>query len=167
MSLLSAVGRRRVPPVEVAAIVAAVAATAGIGAVATGLAVDSRWYRRLDKPAWQPPGAVFGPVWTVLYALIAASMLDVRRARGDGSQRQLFVLYGSNLVLNAAWSWIFFRGRNPLVAGVEIVVLEATTVALVVQVAPVSRRAAAALVPYALWVAFAAALTWAIAARNP
>ena len=150
---------------DVASILGAVGATAGIGALATTSALESRWYRRLKKPRWQPPGPVFGPVWTVIYALIAASMLRVRKHGGD-SQRPLFVLFGSNLALNLAWTLIFFRGRSPLAAGVEIVVLEGTTVALVVQAWPVSRLAALLLVPYAVWVAFATALTWAIWARN-
>lgn len=152
-------------PRATAAIVAAVGATAGIGGAATAPVVESRWYRRLRKPDWQPPGAVFGPVWSVLYALIAASMLDVRRRRG-GADRGLWVLYGSNLALNLAWTLIFFRGRSPLAASAEIVALEATTVALIVRVRPISPLAALALVPYALWVAFASALSWAIASRN-
>lgn len=152
-------------PREAALILGAVGATAGIGAVATTPAVRSRWYRRLDKPPWQPPDRVFGPVWTVVYALIAMSML-VTRAGGGERQRPLFVLFGTNLALNVAWTLIFFRGRSPLAAGVEIVVLEATTVALVVRAWPVSRLAALLLVPYTLWVAFATALTWAIWART-
>jgi benzodiazapine receptor len=149
---------------EVAAILGAVGATAAIGAMATAPALDTRWYRRLDKPRWQPPGPVFGPVWTIIYALIAASMLIVR-ARGD-EQRPLFVLFGTNLALNLAWTLIFFRGRSPLAAGVEILVLEGTTVALVVRAWPVSRLAGLLLLPYALWLAFATALNWAIWARN-
>lgn len=150
---------------EVAAILGAVGATAAIGAAATTPALRSRWYRRLKKPPWQPAGAVFGPAWTVLYALIAASMLILRHRDGDG-QRPLFVLFGTNLALNVAWTLIFFRGRSPLAAGVEIVVLEGSTVALVVRAWPVSRLASLLLVPYALWIAFASALTWAIWARN-
>ena len=65
-----------------------------------------------------------------------------------------------------AWTLIFSRGRSPLAAGVEIVVLEGTTVALVIRAWPLSRLAALLLVPYALWVAFATALTWTIWARN-
>jgi translocator protein len=148
---------------DVGLAVGAVTATAGLGAVATAGALRSRWYRRLDKPPWQPPGAVFGPVWTVLYALIATSMLVLR---GRGGERPLYVLFGSNLALNLAWTLIFFRGRSPLAAGVEIVILEGTTVALIVRAWPLSRVAALLLVPYALWVAFATALTWAIWARN-
>ena len=157
--------RGRPSGAEVAAILGAVGATAGIGAIATTAALKSRWYRQLKKPPWQPPGPVFGPAWTVLYALIAASMLIVRNGDGEG-QRPLFVLFGTNLALNVAWTLIFFRGRSPLAAGVEIVILEGTTVALIVRAWPVSRLASLLLVPYALWVAFATALTWAIWARN-
>ncbi len=158
--------RSRPTPREVALILGAVGAVAGIGGVATGPVVDSRWYRRLRKPSWQPPGAVFGPVWSVLYAMIATSMLTVRRRAGEQGQRPLFVLYGSNLALNLAWSFIFFRGRSPLAAGVEVVALEGTTIALIVRAWPVSRLASLLLVPYALWVAFAAALTWTIVRLN-
>jgi tryptophan-rich sensory protein len=157
--------RPAVTPRDAAGIIGAVAATAGIGAVATTPVLESGWYRRLKKPQWQPPGPVFGPVWTVIYALIAASMLVVR-SRGGDEQRPLFVLFGTNLALNLAWTLIFFRGRSPLAAGVEIVVLEGTTVALVVRAWSVSRLAGLLLVPYALWLAFATALTWAIWARN-
>ncbi|MFL5860334.1 MAG: TspO/MBR family protein, partial [Solirubrobacteraceae bacterium] len=150
---------------DVAGVLGAVGATAGIGGLATTSALETRWYRRLKKPPWQPPGPVFGPVWTVIYALIAASMLLLREHGGQG-QQPLFVLFGSNLALNLAWTLIFFRGRSPLAAGVEIVVLEGTTAALVVRAWPMSRLAALLLVPYALWVAFATALTWAIWARN-
>ena len=90
----------------------------------------------------------------------------IARGRAGNEQRPLFVLFGTNLALNLAWTLIFFRGRSPLAAGVEIVVLEGTTVALVVRAWPVSRLASLLLVPYALWVAFASALTWAIWARN-
>ena len=154
------------PPVrDVALIVSAVGATAGLGGLATTPVLRSRWYRRLRKPAWQPPDAVFGPIWTVLYALIASSMVTLRRGP-TSSQRPLFILFGTNLALNLAWTLIFFRGRSPLAAGVEIVALEGTTLALVIRAWPVSRAAALMLVPYAAWVAFATALTWAISRRN-
>lgn len=87
------IGGGELTPRAAAAIVAAVGATATVGGVATRPVVESRWYRRLRKPDWQPPGAVFGPVWSVLYALIAASMLDVRRRRG-GADRGLWCSTG-------------------------------------------------------------------------
>lgn len=91
---------------------------------------------------------------------------NATRAGGGEQQRPLFVLFGTNLALNLAWTLIFFRGRSPLAAGVEIVALEGATVALVVRAWPLSRLAALLLVPYAIWIGFATALTWAIWARN-
>ena len=137
-------------------------------AVAGGLATDtsSDWYRDLDRPAWQPPGAVFGPVWTVLYVLIAvAATLASRDVRGP-RRRVIHGLFAANLVLNVAWTWIFFQGHAPKAAGVEILVLLGTIVALMRLLWPRQRAAALALAPYGAWVAFAAALTWTIAARN-
>jgi tryptophan-rich sensory protein len=140
----------------------AVTAVAVVGGLATD--TSSEWYRQLDRPSWQPPGAVFGPVWTVLYVLIAVSATlayrDVREQR-----RLVLALYGANLALNLGWTWIFFQGHAPVAAGVEIVMLLATIVALIALVRPANRAAALALVPYGAWVAFATALTWAIAAR--
>src|SRR3954452_19978593 len=70
-------GARGIAARDATLILGAVAATAGLGARATTPALSSRWYRRLDKPSWQPPGPVFGPVWTVVYALSAASTVSV------------------------------------------------------------------------------------------
>ena len=136
-------------------------------AVGGAASVNSpEFYRQLDRPTWAPPASAFGPVWTVLYALLAASVIAIRRRSPASERGPIYFLYGSNLALNLAWTLIFFRGRSPLAAGVEIVVLEGTCVALIVRAWPASRLAALALVPYAAWVAFATALTWSIAARN-
>src|SRR3954465_15907995 len=144
-----------------AAAVTGVAIAGGIGSDTT-----SDWYQDLDKPSWQPPGAVFGPVWTVLYVLIAiAATLAARDA--PGARRRLVTgLFSANLGLNLAWTWIFFCGHAPRAAGVEILVLLGTIVALIRLIWPYNRAAALALAPYGAWVAFATALTWRIAVRN-
>ena len=146
-----------------AAITAGVVAAAALGGLAT--APSTKWFDKLEQPSWAPPDSAFGPVWTALYVLIAASLSVVWRRTPVDQRKPLAILTGSNLALNAAWTLIFFRGHSPLAAGVEIVVLEGTTVALVLA-ARRSRVAALALVPYALWVAFATALTWAIWSLN-
>lgn len=156
------------PPVRLVPVAAGWAAAVTGVAVAGGLGTDtsSDWYRNLKKPAWQPPGAVFGPVWTALYVLIAiAATLAVRDVPGP---RRRFVtgLFAANLALNLAWTWIFFRGHAPRAAGVEILVLLATIVALVWLIWPHNRTAALALAPYGAWTAFATALTWTIAAKK-
>ena len=144
---------------------AAVTATAVLGAVASS--PGSRWYRALDKPSWQPSGAVFGPVWTTLYALIAFAG-GRTLARSDGAERSGYLgAFGANLALNTAWSWIFFRAHRPLPAAVEAVVLAGSSADLARRSWARDPVAGAALVPYAAWTAFAAVLTAAIARRNP
>ena len=86
---------------------------------------DSSWFHDMDRPEWQPASSVFAPVWTLLYVLIATSMIILWH-RTDGRERKhLFVLWGANLVLNLAWTVIFFRSHSPLAAGLEILLLEA------------------------------------------
>jgi tryptophan-rich sensory protein len=130
------------------------------------------WYRRLSKPSWTPPDAVFGPVWTVLYLLMGLAAVLVRRARPTDDSRPpasslALGLFGGQLVLNLLWSIIFF-GRRQVRAGlVEIVVLLVALVATVVAFARVRLAAAVLLLPYLAWTSFATALTAAIVRRNP
>ncbi|RBY76090.1 tryptophan-rich sensory protein [Geodermatophilus sp. TF02-6] len=142
---------------------AAVTATAVVGGV--GTAVGSRWYRQLDKPAWQPPGAVFGPVWTTLYALLALAGGRALSVPGPGSDRYLRAFL-ANLVLNAGWSWLFFRARRPALATAEAVLLAASTADLARRSWARDRWSGAALLPYAAWTSFAAVLSATIARRN-
>ena len=137
---------------------AAAGATALVGSVGTD--VTSDWYRRLAKPPWQPPGPVFGAVWTALYALLACA---AGRAWSRGAARGPFAL---NLVLNAAWSWVFFRAHRPVLAVADSAALTVSTVDLARRTWPVDRVAGTALLPYAAWVAAATVLSADIARRN-
>jgi translocator protein len=143
---------------------AATAAAAVIGSAATD--VDSAWYRGLDLPDWQPPGGVIGPVWTVLYGLIAATTGRAWNRSGPQQRRRLATALGINLCLNAAWPWVFFRGHRPALGVAVITGLEASTVVLTREVARSDRKAAVALMPYLGWNAFALGLNATIAARN-
>lgn len=158
----TASSRRLGPPL--AAWGAAVAVVAAVGGAATDTTSD--WYEGLEKPSWQPPGWVFGPVWTLLYVLLAVSAaLAWRDVRGP-RRRLVLGLYAANLVLNLGWTLVFFRGHAPWAALGEILALLASIVALVVLVRRHNAAAAAALLPYGAWVGFATALTAAIAAKN-
>lgn len=144
---------------------AGVTATAVIGGL--GTTVGSPWYAQLDKPRWQPPGWVFGPAWTGLYALVAVAS-DRVLARSEPERRRSYaVALGANLVLNTGWTWVFFTARSPRWAVAEILVLEASTLDLVRRAGRADRVSAGLLAPYAGWVGFATALTIAIARRNP
>ena len=145
---------------------AAVLATAVIGSLGTD--VRSGWYRSLNKPAWQPPAAAFGPAWTTLYALLSLASARVLDRTEDPAERRAFTTaFGANLVLNAAWNWLFFKARRPRWALAEIVLLEASTVELTRRAGRADPTATTMLVPYAGWVGFATALNAAIVRRNP
>lgn len=151
----------------VVSLVAAFAA-AGVGGGATYPAVGpGGWYEGLDKPPWTPPKQAFGPAWTVLYAAQAVAAWLVWRsgARHPASDPALR-LYGAQLLLNAAWSLLFFGLRRPAWAVVEIAVLWVAIAATTAAFARRSRTAAALLVPYLAWVTFATALTVSIWRRN-
>ncbi len=142
----------------------AVTAVALVGGLATD--TESDWYRSLDRPSWQPPGPAFGIVWTILYATIAISATLACRDLPGRRRRIVTGLFAANLVLNVAWTWIFFRAENPSAAGVEILFLLGTIAGLIRLILPYNRAAALLLAPYGAWVAFATVLTWTIAARN-
>ena len=144
-----------------AAFVLAVVAVAALGSVAASSSRET--YERLDLPPFAPPGWVFGPTWTVLYVLIAvAGWLVWREAGLDRS----IAVYAVQLALNALWTPIFFAGDRHGLALVEIIVLLVAVLATMALFAPRSRTAAALLVPYAAWVAFATALNAGIVLAN-
>jgi len=134
------------------------AATASVGIFVR----PGAWYRTLEKPAWTPPDAAFGPVWTVLYVLMAIAAWRVWRAGGFGEAGGALSLYLVQIALNALWSVLFFGLHRPGWAFAEIVVLAVAITATIVAFARVDRLAAALLVPYLAWATFAAVLNGTI-----
>ena len=127
------------------------------------------WYRTLDRPSWNPPDRVFGPVWTTLYALMGVALVRVVRASGPRSEpiRRIGLgLFAAQLALNGAWSWIFFSRHEIGLALAEILVLWLAIVATIGAFASVRPSAAALLLPYLAWVSFATILTAEIWRRN-
>lgn len=122
------------------------------------------FYLSLNRPDWAPPAWVFAPVWTVLYFLQGVAAWMVWRVRGWSGALALFCV---QLALNALWTWIFFAWREGALAFAEIVVLWALIVATVIAFWRVRALAGVLLVPYLLWVTFAAALTYAVWTLNP
>jgi tryptophan-rich sensory protein len=131
------------------------------GSLATATSVRE-WYPELEKPGWTPPGAVFGPVWTLLYLLMGVSAWLVWREDGGSARRNALRIFVLQLVLNGAWSFLFFGLRSPGWAALEIVLLWGSIVATVVAFSGVRRLAAGLLLPYLLWVSFATALNLTI-----
>lgn len=135
-----------------------------VAGMATGGETRGQWYASLRKPSWQPPGAVFGPVWTTLYILMGVACYRVWAA---GAPTVPLFLYGLQLALNIVWSFAFFRAHNIGVALVDIVVLLATLVATAVSFYRVDPTAGLLLVPYVAWVCFATALNANLYMNNP
>ena len=140
-------------------------AAEGVGAVASANA--GSLYAGLNRPAWAPPGWVFGPVWTALYALMAVAAWLVWRARGFAGARTALTLFVVQLAANALWTWLFFAWRQGGLAFAEVLLLWGLVAATTVAFGRIHRPAALLLVPYLLWVTFATALTFAIWRLNP
>ncbi len=119
------------------------------------------------KPTFVPPNWVFGPVWTVLYLLMGISLYLVWMQQSKRSKQLAFAFFGLQLVLNTAWSVVFFGFHQPVTAVAVIFALLVAIAATMVQFWQFSRRAVYLLVPYLLWVSFATALTIGIAILNP
>ncbi len=148
--------------VTLAATTLAVAAAAGVGSVASR-ANASSWYSRLSKPSYVPPNAVFPVAWTSLYTDIAATSavaIDRLRAAGRHEEaRNYVVALGVNLILNAGWSWLFFKYHKLGASTVGAAVLAASSADLARRTALADSRAGAALLPYPLWAFFATTMS--------
>lgn len=142
---------------------AACFAVAGLGAViTTAQTAPGGWFDTLEKPFFSPPSWLFGPVWTILYFLIALSGWLVWRRSGFSGARVAMILYFGQLVLNFLWTVIFFGLQAPGLALIEILVLWGAILLTTLAFRPLSRLAAVLLLPYLAWVTFATVLNAAI-----
>jgi len=143
-----------------------VALAACFGAAAAGGLATSRsvgtWYLTLHKPTWTPPSWLFGPVWTLLYAMMAVAAWLVWRKAGSSARTAALALFGVQLLLNALWSGLFFGLRNPGAAFADIVLLWLALSGTVAVFFRVTAWAGWLLVPYFLWTTFAAVLNFSI-----
>lgn len=139
---------------------------AAIGSLAT-IPNITTWYAYLEKPFFNPPNWLFGPVWTILYALIGASLYLLWVHTAKASKHRAYVFFGIQLALNAAWSIVFF-GLHQLWLGVVVIVALVFAVILTIeQCWKISRPAAYLLGPYLAWISFATCLNIGIALLNP
>jgi translocator protein len=140
----------------------AVSITSSVGQLATYPNI-APWYAGLVKPTFNPPNWVFAPVWTALYVLMAFAVWRILRLPEASASRRLgLTLFVVQLVLNAAWSWMFFGAHNPMLGAINIVPQLLFIVATVVAFHRLDRIAAWCLVPLVAWVAFASVLNIAI-----
>jgi tryptophan-rich sensory protein len=143
-----------------------VAGASWVGSVAT-LPNIPGWYASLNKPPFNPPNWVFGPVWTVLYAMIAYAFWRVLQKPADTPGRNAAIgLFVVQIVLNALWSVVFFGMHDPRLGLVVVVALEAAVIATGLRFRAVDQVAGWPFVPYAAWVAFATVLNLSIVILN-
>ena len=140
-------------------------AAAAIGGLASARA--GAFYTELIRPGWAPPGWLFGPVWSALYALMGISAWLVWRARGFDGARCALLLFMAQLGVNALWTWLFFAWHRGALAFAEILLRWVMIGGTILLFWRISKRAGGLLLPYRAWVTFAAALTFAIWQRNP
>lgn len=138
---------------------------AAIGGLASANA--GSFYGQLVRPAWAPPAWLFAPVWSLLYLLMGIAAWLVWRVRGFGGARGALILFLVQLAANAIWTWLFFAWREGALAFAGIVLLWALIIATIIAFRRVTPLAAVLLIPYLVWVSYAAALTWAVWRGNP
>ncbi len=133
-----------------------------IGGLFTGASVDT-WYAALKKPGFTPPNWLFGPVWISLYLLMGISLFLVWKANIPAREKSwALAVFFIQLVLNVVWSYLFFYQKSPALGFSEILVLWIMILVTLVKFFPINRLASLLLVPYLLWVSFAAVLNYAI-----
>ncbi|MBP9127941.1 MAG: tryptophan-rich sensory protein [Elusimicrobia bacterium] len=124
------------------------------------------WYASLSKPAWNPPNAIFGPVWSVLYILMGVAAWLVWRRSGFNGAGLALILFIGHLVLNALWSYLFFGKYRPDLAFLDIVALWFAIVIVLVLFWRAHRGAGALMIPYLAWVSFASYLNFVLWRMN-
>ncbi len=165
-SMETAGDRTRSGIVRLALAVLPVAGVAALGSAAT-LPNIPAWYAGLVKPPFTPPNALFGPAWTLLYALMAYAIWRVLGLPWSTAGRSTtIVAFAVQLMINLAWSWLFFALRNPLAGAIDIVLLLAAIVVTIIMVRRLDRAAALCLLPYLAWVTYAAYLNGGILVLN-
>lgn len=143
------------------------AAAFAVGVVGATLADTGLWYQSLLKPSWQPPDWLFAPVWSLIFALSAASAVAAwRRASDADSRRWVVAMFGANACLNVLWSALFFAIKRPDFALIEVILFWFSILLPIVLFWRGARIASYLLLPYLVWVTFAAFLNLAIVRLN-
>jgi translocator protein len=127
-----------------------------------GWFAPGEWYATLQKPSWNPPNWIFGPVWTILYVVMAVAAWLIWKRGGFARRRLALSLYLTQLLFNALWSPLFFGLRSPALAFVDLSLLWLALLATVVTFWRIRPLAGALLIPYVAWVTFAWALNLAL-----
>lgn len=148
-------------------VIVAAAAAILLGVLGGAITDLGPWYASLNKPDWQPPGPVFGIVWTTIYSLTSvAAVITWRRAPQGPERKWLVGLFSINGFLNILWSLLFFRLQRPDWSLVEVCFLWLSIVSLIIFTARHSRLAGVLLTPYLIWVSLASVLNFDVVRLN-
>ncbi len=168
MSELASRGQLRMSFVRVALVIVPLVLLLGVASgVLAGSGGDDPWFAALAKPGYMPPAWAFPVAWTILYVLIGFALAQVIAARGARGRGIAVGLFAVQLALNLAWSPLFFAAHRVSAAFVLILAIIVATVAAMLAMARVRRRAALLMLPYLAWLCFAAVLDHAIDRLNP
>lgn len=152
------------PELPVIAAIAWAVILGGVGGLVTEI---GPWYRNLKKPAWQPPDWLFGPAWTIILGLAAwAGVMAYNGATNDAGRTAVIILFAVNFVAHFAWSPLFFKFKRPDIALIEVVFLWGSVLSLCIALREYSATASWLIVPYFVWVSFAACLNYMIVKLN-
>lgn len=155
-------------PIKLPKLLLSIGLCLGAGILGSFFTVSSipTWYQTLNKPFFSPPNFVFGPVWTFLYIVMGISLYLALSGKGKGEREKAIRIFGVQLILNALWSIIFFGMRNPTLALVDIVALWIAIILTIKAFSKINKLAGIFLIPYLIWVSFAAILNFAIVILN-
>lgn len=131
-----------------------------LGGIATTQGLES-WYLTIQKPSFNPPNYVFGPVWSLLYTLMGVSLFLVLTSKNKHSNSKVIIIFTIQILLNLAWSFIFFKFHLLGWALVEIILIWISIIAMIIIFYKINKAAAILQIPYLLWVSFASILNGA------
>ena len=121
------------------------------------------WYSTINKPSFNPPGWIFGPVWILLYLLMGISVFIIWSKFNDHNLfKSAIVIFSIQLLLNVFWSFLFFGQKSPLLAFIEIIFLWIAILITIIVFYKLNHLSSYLLIPYILWVSFAAFLNYSI-----
>lgn len=124
------------------------------------------WYQTINKPSFNPPGYLFGPVWITLYLLMGISLYLVWSKKGNAEIKIPLIIFFAQLFFNTIWSVLFFGFQSPVLALTDIIILLVLIIMTIISFYRVSKPAAFLMIPYILWVSFATVLNYYIVKLN-
>lgn len=133
----------------------------------SGAIGQNPWFQALTLPAWQPPGAVFGIAWTILYVLLAVAAALIWGHRRAAGRTAALALWALQMVLNWGWSPLFFTAHQVLASTILIAVILIVSIATTFAFARISRVAPWLMLPYLVWLSFALVLNFSLWQLNP